>query len=66
MGSDSPDEENVSENEMEFGVNSSARKLSKSSDCCQNSKTETKIPRAARRSDGTKCTYGKQMHHKLF
>ncbi|KAF3451856.1 hypothetical protein FNV43_RR07952 [Rhamnella rubrinervis] len=59
MGNVSPDEENVSENEMEFGVNSCVRKLSKSSDCCQNSKTETKIPRAARRSDGTKCTFRK-------
>lgn len=66
MGYDSPDDENVSEHEMELELNSYARKLYKSSDCCQNSKTETKVPRAARRSDETKCTYGKKMHHKLY
>ncbi|KAH7545359.1 hypothetical protein FEM48_Zijuj01G0085200 [Ziziphus jujuba var. spinosa] len=62
---DSPDDKNLSEIEMEFGFNSS-RKLSKSSDCCQHPKTETTMPRAARRSDETKCIYGKQMHHKLY
>ncbi|KAK4439456.1 hypothetical protein Salat_0280500 [Sesamum alatum] len=40
--------------------------LSKSSDCCQSSRTGKGLVRTARRSDGIKCTRGKQTHHKLF
>ncbi|KAF4379191.1 hypothetical protein G4B88_010585 [Cannabis sativa] len=68
MGYDSPQpqDESLSENKMEFGFNSFSKKFSRSSDCCQSSKTENTINRAARRSDETKLTYGKQKHHKLF
>uniref|UniRef100_A0A7N2LSS7 Uncharacterized protein n=1 Tax=Quercus lobata TaxID=97700 RepID=A0A7N2LSS7_QUELO len=65
-GYDSPDDEFLFENNMEIGFNSRVRKMSKSSDCCQNANTGSTMARAARRSDETKCTYGKQMHHKLF
>ncbi|KAK7844479.1 hypothetical protein CFP56_010784 [Quercus suber] len=65
-GYDSPEDEFLFENNMEIGFNSRVRKMSKSSDCCQNANTGSTMARAARRSDETKCTYGKQMHHKLF
>ncbi|XP_030491072.2 uncharacterized protein LOC115707299 [Cannabis sativa] len=68
MGYDSPQPQNesLSENKMKFGFNSFSKKFSRSSDYCQSSKTENTINRAARRSDETKLTYGKQKHHKLF
>ncbi|PON90262.1 structural maintenance of chromosomes protein [Trema orientale] len=66
IGYDSPQDQSFSEDKMEFGFNSYTRKLSRSSDYCQNSKTGSTGPRAARRSDETKCTYRKQMHHKIF
>nr|XP_016438736.1 PREDICTED: uncharacterized protein LOC107764640 [Nicotiana tabacum] len=47
----------------ETSYSSCARKLSKSSDCRQHSNTTT---RAARRSDESKCTYGKQVHSRFF
>ncbi|KAL3521830.1 hypothetical protein ACH5RR_014664 [Cinchona calisaya] len=50
----------------EFGSSSCTRKLSKSSDCCQCSKTASTLVPAARRSDESKCNYGKQKHHKHF
>ncbi|KAM4101640.1 hypothetical protein ACB094_05G159300 [Castanea mollissima] len=66
MGYDSPDDEFLFENNMEIGFNARGRKMSKSSDCCQNENTGSTMARVARRSDETKFTYGKQMHHKLF
>lgn len=66
MGYYSPEDEFLFENNMEIGFNSQVRKMSKSSDCCQNVNTGSTITRGVRRSDETKCTYGKQMHHKLF
>lgn len=65
-GYESPQDESISVDKMEFGFSSYGRKLSKSSDCSKSSKVGTTISRTARRSGETKCTYGKQMHHKLF
>ncbi|PON34016.1 structural maintenance of chromosomes protein [Parasponia andersonii] len=66
IGYDSPRDQSFSKDKMEFGFNSYTRKLSRSSDYCQNSKTGSTVSRAARRSDETKCRYRKQMHHKNF
>ncbi|XP_071921547.1 uncharacterized protein [Coffea arabica] len=61
---DFPDDEGLFRKNLkighESGFNSCTQKLSKSSDCCQCSKTSSTSAPAARRSDG------KQMHHKLF
>ncbi|XP_059437334.1 uncharacterized protein LOC132170386 [Corylus avellana] len=65
-GYDSPDDEIPFENSMGMGFDSRIRKMSRSSDCFQNANTGSTMARAARRSDETKCTYGKQMHHKFF
>lgn len=66
MGYDSPEDEITFENNMEIGFDSRIRKMSRSSDCFQNANTGSTMARAARRSDESKCTYGKQMHHKFF
>ncbi|KAG6641901.1 uncharacterized protein LOC122277692 [Carya illinoinensis] len=66
MGYDSPDDDFLSETRVEIGFDPRMRKMSKSSDCCQNVDTGSAMARAARRSDESKCTNGKQMHHKLF
>ncbi|XP_016440825.1 uncharacterized protein LOC107766545 [Nicotiana tabacum] len=66
----SPDTKDVVKNNIqvyhENGYSSCARKLSKSSDCRQHSNTSNKTTRAARRSDESKCTYGKQVHSRFF
>ncbi|KAK4369687.1 hypothetical protein RND71_009162 [Anisodus tanguticus] len=66
----SPDAKDLVKNNIqvyhEAGYNSCARKLSKSSDCRQCSNTSNKSTRAARRSDESKCTYGKQVHSKYY
>lgn len=66
----SPDAKDLVKNNIqvyhEAGYNSCARKLSKSSDCRQCSNTGNKATRAARRSDESKCIYGKQVHSKFF
>lgn len=68
--SNSPDAKDLVKNNIqvyhEAGYNSCARKLSKSSDCRQCSNTGNKATRAARRSDESKCTYGKQVHNKFY
>ncbi|KAG7012643.1 hypothetical protein SDJN02_25395 [Cucurbita argyrosperma subsp. argyrosperma] len=61
MGYDSPRDEILSHNRMESGFTSCSRKLSKSSDCRQNS-NKAKTTKTARRSDEAKYTYGKPMH----
>ncbi|KAJ0018333.1 hypothetical protein Pint_09467 [Pistacia integerrima] len=70
VGYDSLEDESLSENKVqvssEFGFNSHNRKLSKSSDCCQNSNRGSRMARAARKSDENKRTYGRQMHHNAF
>jgi hypothetical protein len=66
MGYDSPDDEIPFKNNMGIGFDSRIRKMSRSSDCFQNANTGSTVARAARRSDETKCTYGKQMHHNFF
>ncbi|KAG8385855.1 hypothetical protein BUALT_Bualt03G0088600 [Buddleja alternifolia] len=67
---DSPDESGRSKSNMqsshEFVFNTCSSNLSKSSECCQSSKAVKGFVRTARRSDETKFTYGKKMHHKLF
>ncbi|KAI4296028.1 hypothetical protein L6164_036018 [Bauhinia variegata] len=40
------------------------RKLSKSSDCCQNSNKRSMATNASRRSDGSKLTYANRINHK--
>ncbi|KAL3355053.1 hypothetical protein AABB24_019239 [Solanum stoloniferum] len=66
----SPDAKDLVKNNIqvyhETSYNSCARKLSKSSDCRQCSNTGNKATRAARRSDESKCTYGKQVHNKFY
>lgn len=66
----SPDAKDLVKNNIqvyhETSYNSCARKLSKSSDCRQYSNTGNKATRAARRSDESKCTYGKQVHNKFY
>ncbi|XP_004250288.1 spindle pole body component 110 [Solanum lycopersicum] len=66
----SPDAKDLVKNNIqvyhESSYNSCARKLSKSSDCRQCSNTGNKATRAARRSDESKCTYGKQVHSKFY
>ncbi|KAJ9180826.1 hypothetical protein P3X46_009028 [Hevea brasiliensis] len=68
IGYDSPPHNSFSKKNMqmyeydELSFNSSLNQLSKSSDCCQNNNTASIVARAARRSDESKCTYGKQMH----
>ncbi|KAK4707511.1 hypothetical protein R3W88_028436 [Solanum pinnatisectum] len=66
----SPDAKDLVKNNIqvyhESSYNSCARKLSKSSDCRQCSNTRNKATRAARRSDESKCTYGKQVHSKFY
>lgn len=65
MGYHSPDDDFLFENSMEeIGFDSHMRKMSKSSDCCQNVNTGSAMAQAARRSDQSRCTYGNQMHHK--
>ncbi|CAN6690272.1 unnamed protein product [Malus baccata var. baccata] len=59
-------DESLSENNMEFGFNSCSRKLSKSSDCCQKSETESRLAQGNRRSGDAKRTYGKQIHRKFI
>ncbi|KAI3466503.1 hypothetical protein Pfo_023166 [Paulownia fortunei] len=69
-GYDSPDDSGLSRSNMgsshDTGFNTCAEKLSRSSDCCQSSRVGNGLARADRRSDENKCTYGKQMHIKLF
>ncbi|CAN4114629.1 unnamed protein product [Withania somnifera] len=43
-----------------------SKEVVKSSDCRQCSNTGNKATRAARRSDESKCTYGKQVHNKFY
>ncbi|TMW82450.1 hypothetical protein EJD97_005911 [Solanum chilense] len=66
----SPDAKDLVKNNIqvyhESSYNSCVRKLSKSSDCRQCSNTGNKATRAARRSDESKCTYGKQVHGKFY
>ncbi|XP_057462188.1 uncharacterized protein LOC130752433 [Actinidia eriantha] len=50
----------------EIGFESRVKKLSKSSDCCQCSNSGNSSARAARRSDESKCAYGRQINHKLL
>ncbi|RXH99482.1 hypothetical protein DVH24_011807 [Malus domestica] len=61
MGYNSPyrHDESLSENNMEFGFNSCSRKLSRSSDCCQKTATESRIAQGNRRSDGMRLPVGK-------
>ncbi|KAL5574910.1 hypothetical protein UlMin_016609 [Ulmus minor] len=63
---DSPHDDSLSEYKRELGFNKCVRRLSKSSECCHNSKAEITTSRAARRSDEAKCMYTKQMHRKPF
>ncbi|KAL0353309.1 UNVERIFIED_CONTAM: hypothetical protein Sangu_0912200 [Sesamum angustifolium] len=56
----------ITQSPDELAFNTCGTKLSKSSDCCQSSRTGKGLVRTARRSDGSKCTRGKQTHHKLF
>lgn len=69
---DSPFHDNLSKKNMqmyeddEHGFNSTLRKMSKSSDCYKNNTTDSRMARAARRSNESKCTYGKQMHLRPF
>ncbi|OIS97335.1 PREDICTED: uncharacterized protein LOC109234592 [Nicotiana attenuata] len=66
----SPDAKDLVKNNIqvyhETSYSSCARKLSKSSDCRQHSNTGNKATRAARRSDESKCTYGKQVPGRFF
>ncbi|KAL0443039.1 UNVERIFIED_CONTAM: hypothetical protein Slati_2026600 [Sesamum latifolium] len=66
----SPDDtglsKSITQSPDEIAFNTCGTKLSKSSDCSQSSRTGKGLVRAARRSDGSKCTRGKQTHHKLF
>ncbi|KAK9267727.1 hypothetical protein L1049_010160 [Liquidambar formosana] len=70
MGYESPHDEKLSENNTQMchdiDFNTHITKMSKSSDYCQGSNLGRTTTRAARRSDESKCTYGKQMHQKLF
>ncbi|XP_071725149.1 uncharacterized protein [Rutidosis leptorrhynchoides] len=72
IGYDSPTpcNENLMENKSgmydELKFSSFSSKLSKSSDCCENNNIGSRMVRQARRSDGSKGTRGKQMHHRLF
>lgn len=59
-------DESLSKNNVEFGFNSCARKLTRSSDCGQNSKTESRTAHANRRSGDAKRTYGNQTHSNFF
>ncbi|KAF3671797.1 putative RNA-dependent RNA polymerase 6-like isoform X1 [Capsicum annuum] len=66
----SPDAKDLVKNNIqiyhEASYNSCSRKLSKSSDSRQCSNAGSKPTRAARRSDESKCTYGKQVHKKFY
>ncbi|XP_068317236.1 uncharacterized protein [Pyrus communis] len=59
-------DESLSEKNMEFGFNSCSRKLSKSSDRCQKTETESRIAQGNRRSGDAKRTYGKQIHRRFI
>ncbi|XP_031399139.1 uncharacterized protein LOC116209591 [Punica granatum] len=48
------------------GFKSYSKKLSKSSDCCQNSDTSSTMSRNGQRSDESKYTYRKPMRHRMF
>ncbi|KAJ9690029.1 hypothetical protein PVL29_012606 [Vitis rotundifolia] len=61
---DSPPHERLYENNLQF--DSRVRKMSRSSEYSQNSNVASIAIRAARRSDQSKHTYGKPMHHKLY
>ncbi|XVE87649.1 hypothetical protein DITRI_Ditri19aG0004700 [Diplodiscus trichospermus] len=66
----SPHNETLSENnkqtfnDLEFS--SRGKKLSKSSDCYQDSNRRSSMDRTSRRSEESKGSYRKQMHHKPF
>ncbi|KAL2473539.1 hypothetical protein Fot_49275 [Forsythia ovata] len=62
----SPDEVFKSNIQNCHGFNTYTRKLSKSSDRSQCSKMGSGSNPAARRSDGSKCSYRKPMNHKLL
>ncbi|KAL6207243.1 hypothetical protein ACLB2K_024487 [Fragaria x ananassa] len=59
-------DESLSKNNVDFGLNSCARKLTRSSDCCQNSETESRTAHANRRSGDAQRTYGNRPHRNYF
>ncbi|XP_062017290.1 uncharacterized protein LOC133733658 [Rosa rugosa] len=59
-------DESLSKNNVEFGFNSCVRKLTRSSDCCQNSETESRTAHANRRSGDAQRTYGNRTHRNYF
>ncbi|XVF28045.1 hypothetical protein REPUB_Repub14bG0161600 [Reevesia pubescens] len=70
IGYDSPHNETLSENKKptfnELAFSSRSKKLSKSSDCYQDSNRGISMARTSRRSDESTASYRKQMHHKPF
>ncbi|EOY28939.1 hypothetical protein QUC31_013318 [Theobroma cacao] len=70
IGFNSPHNESLSKNNKqtftELGFSSRSKKLSKSSDCYQDSNRGSSMARTNRRSDESTGSYRKQMHHKPF
>ncbi|XP_021294607.1 uncharacterized protein LOC110424377 [Herrania umbratica] len=70
IGYDSPHNESLSTNNKqtftEVGFSSRSKRLSKSSDCYQDSNRGSSMARTNRRSDESTGSYRKQMHHKPF
>ncbi|XP_050370287.1 uncharacterized protein LOC126788356 [Argentina anserina] len=68
MGYYSPhgQDESLSNNNVEFGFNYCARKLTRSSDCCQRSETESRTAHANWRSGDAQRTYGNRTHRNYF
>ncbi|GAB4830739.1 hypothetical protein Ancab_004771 [Ancistrocladus abbreviatus] len=70
MGYDSPEGENTLERNMQaphkIGSISGGRKLSRSSDCSRRCKPGSSGSHVVRRSDESRCTYGRQKNHKLI
>ncbi|KAL8469200.1 hypothetical protein ACS0TY_032144 [Phlomoides rotata] len=58
--------ESTKQSSPETLVYTSSPKLSKSSECCHSSNARNGLVRKAFRSGESKCTLGKQMHHKFF